>query len=178
MSIETYYSVLTEAVKAQGTIDRAQKRLNEAKSGVSHELFMAAQDTAAHDVDLFLSFCTEAEAQYKASKKRAKVVIPKQWSQAKSNIKAALNFGLNLKDYPTESAMRKALLDARKEQAGGDLFATLKQLVSKADKLGHKEDAVKAVRDAESVVEVMLALAEKEAAVKEQAPARKITAAA
>ena len=163
MSTQTYYAVLTEAVKAQGVIDRANKRLNEAKSGVSHELFMAAQDTAAQDVDKFLAFCTEAEAQYKASKKRSKVIIPKQWTQAKSNIKGALNAGLNLKDFETESAMRKALCELRK---GHDVFSKVRDLFKKAGKLGLTTEATKAVNDAESVLEVMIAMAEQGEAVK------------
>lgn len=158
MSTQTYYAVLTEAVKAQGTIDRANKRMNEAKSGVSHELFMAAQDTAAQDVDKFIAFCTEAEAQYKASKRKgSKVVIPKHWTQAKSNIKGALNAGLNLKDFETESAMRKKLNELRK---GVDVFAAIKDAFKSLKKAGRETEAKAAIADATSVLEVMLAMAE------------------
>lgn len=170
MTIQTttglYFSVLAEAVKAQGTIDRANKRLNEAKSGVSHELFMAAQDTAAQDVDKFIALCTEAEAQYKASKRKgSKVIIPKQWTQAKSNIKGALNAGLDLKEFDTESAMRKALNELRK---GVDVFAAIKDAFKGLKKLGREDEAKQAINDATSVLEVMLVMANDSAAKVEE----------
>lgn len=158
MSTQLYFSVLSEAVKAQGVIDRANKRLNEAKSGVSHELFVAAQDTAAQDVDKFLAYCSEAEAQYKDSKgKRAKVIIPRHWTQAKSNIKGALSAGLNLKDFDTESAMRKALNELRK---GVDVFAGMKDAFKKLVKAGRETEAKQSITEATTVLEVMLAMAE------------------
>ena len=175
---KAYFEVLTEAVKHQGTIDRARKRINEAQTGVSHELFLVAQDTAAQDVETFVSLCEQAEAEYKASKgKRAKANIPKQWTQAKSNIKAALNFGLNLKDYSTESAMRKALLEARKASKVTSNAELVVQVYNKLAKTGAASQADQACEELLGTLKTMLEVhSEAKPVNKEDKP--RITAAA
>ena len=157
--MKSFYEVLVESAKAQGVIDRGMKRVNEARSGVSHELFLVAQDKAANKVDVFLDLCADAEEAYKASKgKRAKVTIPKQWTQAKSNLKGALNEGFNLSEYDTESALRKAVIDKRKEDKGVNPAANVTALYNKLVKAGLSGEANKAIDDVVGVLETMIAV--------------------
>lgn len=109
---DSFFVALKDTVRLQRLIDDGEKKVQERKSAISGGLFTLAKEECAGSVQNFLSRCENAESRYKESTKGAK--IPKQWSQAKSNIKAALNEGIDLHAHETESSMRKAMLDARK----------------------------------------------------------------
>lgn len=109
---DTFLVALRETARVQRLIDDAAEKMNKRKSGISQSLLELAKNECAGDSKNFLGRCAVAEESYKEQTGKN---IPKQWSQAKSNIKAALAAGLNLGDYGTESSMRKALLDERKK---------------------------------------------------------------
>lgn len=111
---DAFLAALYECAGVQRLIDQANGLLKERKDAISEQLFVLAKDTCDNDVHKFLDRCAQAEVSYKEAKEGR--VIPKQWSQAKSNIKAALERDIDLNEYATESAMRKALTAKRKAE--------------------------------------------------------------
>lgn len=90
-------------------------------------------------------FMVACESQEKISKSEAAGIhqwdkIPSQWSQMKSNIKAAYNMGLDITEFSTESSMRKDLNELRKadkeskktpdEKAEGQVEGSLTEVVN------------------------------------------------
>lgn len=111
-----FVQVLVAAYSEQSAITKATKAANAAKTGISQRLLVAAQGcTNATD---FVAHCENAETEYRATrntKKGKPAPLPTCWIQAKSNVKAALSFGMVLSEYETESEMREALNAKRKE---------------------------------------------------------------
>lgn len=117
---DAFLSALIECSMAQNLIDKANEVLKQRKEAVSETLFTLAKDSCDNNVHTFLDRCSLAETEFKEAKTGR--VIPKQWSQAKSNIKAALERDMDLGAFATESAMRKELTKKRKaeREAKGD----------------------------------------------------------
>lgn len=110
--------VLIFAINTQSVLNKAKAVLDDGKSSVSQRLLEVAQH--ADNVDQFLQCCANAELEYKAehTTKGGKAPnIPSCWTQAKSNIKQAFAAGIDVKEHKTESEMRKALNETRKEKA-------------------------------------------------------------
>lgn len=93
---------------------KAQQAMNTAKTktaSVGSQLLELAQQAA--NLDKFLDECAELETAHKNSKRKDKT-IPRCWTQAKSNIKAAHKLGLDVSNYSSEGSMRKAVNEKRK----------------------------------------------------------------
>jgi hypothetical protein len=113
----TMRSLVLDAVKAQNKVDKAvtpvsDKMLSLAKGYQDSKTVGKYNDAAA---DSFISACSEQESFIRSKEAKSSQVdkLPRCWTQAKSNIKAALIHGLNLKDYTSESALRKDVIKAR-----------------------------------------------------------------
>jgi len=103
----TLTSLFTEACRTQVAIDKANGR----KLAVGNELLALAK--ASPSLNDFLAECDTLEATHKASNKKD-TTVPRVWTQAKSNLKAAIKLNIDLTGHGTESSMRKALNDKRK----------------------------------------------------------------
>lgn len=164
---DTFLSALIESERVQNLIDSANATMKQRKESISEVLFSLAKGECSKFGDNaqqeFVSRCAKAEKEFKDAKEGR--VIPKQWSQAKSNIKAALGKDMDLSEYSTESAMRKALTEKRKaereaaaeggavESAGldkgdaevyGEMLATV---LNKYEGRIHREEAYDMVRE-------------------------------
>lgn len=113
----TMRSVMLEAVEVQTAIEEGKS----GKGAISQHLMICARKfvdgkTKALDVDMFLTACKQEEKFIKSQEAgiNRQDRVPPCWTQAKSNIKAAADFGLSPADFKTESAMRKALNECRK----------------------------------------------------------------
>lgn len=118
---DSFVECLYTMAKGELAIDRANAALNKAKSGVSGLLMEVVKKDVIKSADAFIARCEKAEAQYKLETK-GKKNIPRCWTQAKSNIKRALQYGINVSEYDTESKLRKdvaahaASIKAKEEQ--------------------------------------------------------------
>lgn len=113
----TMRDVMLEAVAAQAMLDDGK----DSQKAVSQHLMVSARryiDGATNklDVEMFLTACKQEENYIKSDAAGANKVdrIPRCWTQAKSNIKAAAEFDISPADHKTEASMRKALNEARK----------------------------------------------------------------
>lgn len=111
---DMFHAALIEMARVQRLVDDANKTMRERKSGMSGLLFTLAQNECNGEVQSFLTRCAKAEEAYKKAKEGR--TIPTAWSQAKSNIKAALERDMDLTKFASESDMRKALTEARKAE--------------------------------------------------------------
>ena len=134
---DTVRQVLLDAVKQQRQIDKAE-------GSTSNRLLIVARQYQRKDevgkeeeanAERFLKVVTDHEKWLKseeAGRQKCKT-IPRAFSQAKSNIKAALCFGLDLNKYETESALRKDVNKIRKGKSANPIdsgFAALKKAVA------------------------------------------------
>ena len=152
MYMQTINKAFEASFKAQTHIGLLQPAVDEQKeiaSGISAMLFEAAQQMYSENEELeapkpaeelairFAIDCDSISTAWKYEQKaqelragaradqigkKANVSLPKTWTQAKSNIKSGLELGLNPLEYETESAFRKAKVDARKAQADDGLI--------------------------------------------------------
>lgn len=109
-------ALLAEARNIQDGIKAADKVVKEGKATISGKLLALAKQ--ADNVQAFIAACDMAETEYKQASKgkhngRA-ATIPTCWTQAKSNIKAGWNLGIDPKEYDTESEFRKETNEKRK----------------------------------------------------------------
>lgn len=126
-TVQTFQDVIKDAVKLERHIEK--------KGGsISNTLLQLARPWQAKDTigkpsvensGKFLTACKVAEDYIKSDSARSLKVekLPRCWTQAKSNIKAAIEFGIDLGQYNTESALRKAVNEARKAAKGIDKVA-------------------------------------------------------
>lgn len=138
-------AIIEAAVDAQNVIDSKS-------SSISNRLLEAAKATQkAADVvqaegnetgggkpdpaksDGFLAACELQEKYIRSSDAGEHQVekLPRCWTQAKSNIKQALRFGIDLKKYTSESALRKRVVKLRGQTVGDPLKARLNDLRDK-----------------------------------------------
>lgn len=105
----TFRSVMVYAINAERSV-----------GSVCNDLFKLAQK--CKDVDFFLSQC-EKEESWALSKEAGPSQcdeIPTCWTQAKSDIKAAMKQGHDLSTFPSYSKMKAAKVETnRQRQAGG-----------------------------------------------------------
>ena len=122
----TYLDVLREALEAQSDIDGAKN----AAGAVSQHLLDLAKLTVAKvlqgvkpkdmeeakkkAIKAFIDKCEGTERVAKSD--GIYTVLPRCWSQAKSNIKAAMTKGVDILKYDTEASMRKTLNEVRKAE--------------------------------------------------------------
>lgn len=119
-------ALIIEAVKCQRVVDKKS-------GGVSNKLLELAKvyqpKTSIGHISLdersaegFVDACKMHEDFIKSKDAMSNQCdkLPRCWTQAKSNIKAAINFGIDLASYASESALRKAVAKMRKAQAGTD----------------------------------------------------------
>ena len=116
----TLTSLFTEACRTQVAIDKANGR----KLAVGNELLALAK--ASTSLNDFLAECDTLEATHKASSKKD-TTVPRVWTQAKSNLKAAIKLNIDLTGHGTESSMRKALNDKRKANKAAKESANTEQ---------------------------------------------------
>jgi hypothetical protein len=112
-TVDSFYAALVETARLQQLINKGQQAINDRKASISQTLMELAKDECDGDKEEFLKRCASAEVSYKASGKSKQ--LPKQWTQAKSNIKGAMELDLDLKLYTTESSLRKDAGEKRKE---------------------------------------------------------------
>lgn len=175
-NVDSFYEALMNSKRTQGVIDRAMAKVEEAKATISGTLFALAKDECQNSLQNFASRCEQAELKYKERTKGAN--LPKQWTQAKSNIKAALKAELKLTDYDTESKMRAALnkhnkdkrqkSDAEKTQEkidamtiGDKLGATIATMLNKLESDGLGQEGFASANDLITELEA-LAIAPKD----------------
>ena len=182
----TFNDVILEAVGAQAEMDSI-------RGSVSDHLLTVAKTIKG--IEPFLEKCKLAEEFIRSGKAKAnqlgeKDSLPRCWTQAKSNIKKALEAGINIKQYDTESALRKKLNDVRKgvkkaqdsaiaidsEESGAFEDAALQDEVKKLMVLIHQvaeaggiNEAIEAVHKAGEDVSAILAILVPEAPVKKEA---------
>ena len=110
----TMRDVLIEAVQVETSIEDLRTEVKNLSGGVSQHLLKVAQGFTT--AKAFLSACEIDEAWIKSDDAYANKVdkLPRCWTQAKSNIKAAFKHGLDLSSYEKEFDMRKDLNDKRK----------------------------------------------------------------
>lgn len=111
-SVDSFYAALVETARLQALINKGQQAINDRKASISQTLMELAKDECEGDKEEFLKRCATAEVAYKASGKSKQ--LPKQWTQAKSNIKGAMELDFDLKLYTTESSLRKEVGEKRK----------------------------------------------------------------
>ena len=111
----TMRAVIKEAVEVESSIEGLREQAKELNGGVSQHLLQVAQGFKG--AKSFVSACEVQEAWIKSEEAGKHKVdkLPRCWSQAKSNIKAAFNFKMDLGSYKTEHSMRNDLNDKRKE---------------------------------------------------------------
>lgn len=112
-TVDSFYAALVETARLQVLINKGQQAINDRKASISQTLMELAKDECEGDKEEFLKRCATAEVAYKASGKSK--TLPKQWTQAKSNIKGAMELDFDLKLYTTESSLRKDVGAKRKE---------------------------------------------------------------
>ena len=110
---KTYNTVLSDAV----SVERAY-----AKGSASVASALLALACATNKADDFKSACVSAEEWIKSDEAGANKLednekMPRAWTQAKSDIAAGLDAGLNPSDYPTYSKFKAAKVEARKSSA-------------------------------------------------------------
>lgn len=111
-AVDSFYSALVETARLQNLINKGQQAINDRKASISQTLMELAKDECNGDKQEFLKRCATAEVLYKASGKAKQ--LPKQWTQAKSNIKGAMELDFDLQLYTTESSLRKEVGEKRK----------------------------------------------------------------
>lgn len=122
-------ALMIEAVSVQRGIDAktgsvSDKLLTIAKAYQDKETIGKEDETNS---DKFLNACATDEAFIKSSDAGDSQVdkLPRCYTQAKSNIKAALNYGINLDDYSSESALRKDVQKVRQGKGQSPLNAAM-----------------------------------------------------
>ena len=90
-----------------------------------HQKAATVGKASDNNSEQFITVCKEVETYIKSMSAGRNQVdkLPRCWTQAKSNIKAALEFGIKLSDYHSESALRKDVGKARKAAQGIDPVA-------------------------------------------------------
>ena len=123
-------AAIIEAVKAQRTSDKSSSSVSKTMLDIATVLQDKQTIGRVHvsGPEFSESFDTACKAQedyIKSKDARGYRVdkLPRYWVNPKSTIKAALNFGLDLKAYRTESALRKAVAAKRRELKNTDTFA-------------------------------------------------------
>ena len=101
-------ALFKEACLTQASITKANQR----KESVGTSMLELAKK--ADSVKEFIEDCDRMERKHRASKCKDKT-IPRCWTQAKSNIKAAMKMGLDVTDFSTEGALRTKLNKLRSE---------------------------------------------------------------
>ena len=119
--VNTLQGLIILAVTAQSAADRqtgavSDKLLTLARPMQDSKNIGVEYVEGVEFADKFISACTDAETYIKSKEAGKKQVekLPRCWTQAKSNIKASINLGIDLTKYDTESALRSALNDQRK----------------------------------------------------------------
>ena len=128
----TFHDVMLEAITQQADIEEAKS----AGAAVSNHLLVLARTCSIVGTSPtgkkeykgeptgFLGDCFVEETWAKSTEAGVHMTdtIPRCWTQAKTNIKAAMLLGLDLNDFETESSLRKAVQEARElmKAAGGE----------------------------------------------------------
>lgn len=122
--VVTMRDLILEAVKTQTAVSKREgfvsdKLLKLAKPFQDKVSIGTYNEASA---DGFLDACKEQESFIRSKEARGQQVdkLPRCWTQAKSNIKAAMIHGLKLSDFNSESALRKAVSKARNAHKGSD----------------------------------------------------------
>lgn len=130
---DTMHSLIIEAVKVQRGVDKKVSTVSNSLLDVAkaYQERKTIGNVNESNSDKFLAGCDTEETFIKSKEAGHQQVdkLPRCWTQAKSNIKAAINYGIDLKDYTSESALRKAVAKVRAGLAGKDPFnETMKAL--------------------------------------------------
>ena len=131
-------AAMIQAVKAQRATDKLS-------SGTSKAMLEAAKALQSCDTlgtvcdtnsDLFDSACTVQETFIRSTEARGYRVdkLPRYWTNPKSQIRSAINFGIDLAKYDTESKLRKAVAAKRAELKGSDALGNaIKQFAKQCE---------------------------------------------
>lgn len=120
--VVTMRSVILEAVDNNGTIEDNRELIKSLASSVSNHLLMVAHSIPPCNEEgkdksaLFIAACEIEEAYIKSDDAGIHKVdkLPRCYINPKSVIKSAYDLGINLKDYQTESELRKKVAELRK----------------------------------------------------------------
>lgn len=124
-------AAMIAAVKAQRTTDKltvgTSKAMLEVAKGLQSRGSIGKVSEKGTASDKFDTACKEQETYIRSKEAKAYRVdnLPRYWSNPKSQIKAALNLGIDLSMYQTESKLRKAVATKRAELKGGDLLGDM-----------------------------------------------------
>lgn len=114
----TMRDVLIEAVQVETSIEDLRAEVKNLAGGVSEHLLTVAK--GFRNVTAFLSACEIDERWIKSDEAGTNKVdkLPRCWTQAKSNIKQAFKFNMDLSSYKNEFNMRTDLNKKREEAKG------------------------------------------------------------
>ena len=124
-------AAMIAAVKAQRTTDKltvgTSKAMLEVAKGLQSKGSIgkvSEKGTASAKFDLA---CAEQEKFIRSREAKSYRVdkLPRYWTNPKSQIKSALNLGIDLTKYQTESKLRKAVAEARAALKGGDVLGDM-----------------------------------------------------
>ena len=130
-------AAMIAAVKAQRTTDKLSVGTSKAMLEVAKTLQSrgsigkhSEKDTASGKFD---AACKEQETFIRSREAKSYRVdnLPRYWSNPKSQIRAALNFGIDLALYQTESKLRKAVALERAKLKGGDVLGDMLKALKK-----------------------------------------------
>jgi hypothetical protein len=132
---DTLRSLILDSVTAQKAIDKKEGTVSDKllKLAKPYQDSTTIGNYSEESADKFISDCKDQESFIRSKEARGKQVdkLPRCWTQAKSNIKAALIHGIDLSKYESESALRKAVTKARSARKGtnpvGEAMATFKK---------------------------------------------------
>lgn len=112
------------AVKAQRLTDKqsagtSKAMLEAAKTFMKQSMINKVSETNSSTFDVA---CKEQENFIRSKEARGYQVeaLPRYWTNPKSQIRSAMNLGINIKLYETESKLRKAVAAKRSELKGSD----------------------------------------------------------
>lgn len=145
----------------------SQRGIDKQTGDVSNKLLVCARVYQKHDTigvtsegnsDSFIDACKLHEDYIKSNEARDNKVdkLPRCWTQAKSNIKAALNYGIDLSKYESESALRKDVIKARGKKDKNPVTAQLGEFKKSMESMP-EEQALAILKQVDSLVKEALA---------------------
>lgn len=157
-------AAMIAAVKAQRTTDKLTVGTSKAMLEVAKGLQsrgsigkVSEKGTASAKFDLA---CKEQETFIRSREAKSMRVdnLPKYWSNPKSQIKSALNLGIDLALYQTESKLRKAVAAERAKLKGGDALGDMIKALKKECENVSEEIFSEAIKTARAYITAQVLL--------------------
>lgn len=147
----------TTQAKQDGSI--SQRMMELARPHQSKEFIRDTDGTRDDRASVkFLSLLKDEESFIKSAEAGNNRVetLPRCWTQAKSNIKAALEYGINLADYASESALRKAVIKARGQRKQNPIKESMDSVTKRMIEELPQDRALDLIHQLEAALEAAL----------------------